>query len=190
MESDSRAELTPESGLPRLFVAASTPRALLSLGAVVLLCGAAMLPAMSTMSAHGASIVAFEFAGSVERSKEILAEWGHAGEAAAWWQLALDCPFLVAYGLFLAGACAAVARRAERTGWLRLGLIAMGLAWFGPIAATADMAQNVSLALILAGHVTQPWPAISAIGGSITATLMAMGLAFALVGFVRTRARA
>jgi hypothetical protein len=176
--------------LPRLFVAASTPRALLSLGAVVLLCGAAMLPAMSTMSDHGASIVAFEFAGSVERSREILTEWSRAGEAAAWWQLALDLPFLVTYGLFLAGACAAAARRAERTGWLRLGLIAMGLAWFGPVAATADMIQNVSLALILSGHVTQPWPAISAIGGSITATLMAIGLAFALVGFVRTRARA
>lgn len=172
------AELTHESTLPRLFIAVSTTRALLALGAIVLICGAAMLPAMNTMSDHGASILAFEFAGSVERSKEILAEWGDAGKAAAWWQLVLDCPFLVAYGLFLAGACTAVAHRAERVGRFDLGRVATRLAWLGPIAAAADMLQNISLALVLAGHVTQPWPVISAVGGAITTTLMTVGLAF------------
>jgi hypothetical protein len=149
-----------------------------------------MLPAIGTMSDHGASVVAFEFAGSMGRSQEILAEWGSAGKAAAWWQLALDTPFLVGYGLLLAGACVAVAHRAERAGSLGLQRTATKVAWFGPLAAGADLLQNISLGLILAGHETQPWPGISALCGCVTLALMAIGVVFVLFGLLRTRASA
>ena len=43
---------------------------------------------------------------------------------------------------------------------------AIVFAWFGPLAAAADLSQNVSLALVLSGHVVQPWPRISAIAAS------------------------
>jgi hypothetical protein len=82
----------------------------LGLGALTLLCGAAMLPAIQTMVDHGASLIAFESAGSVSRSQEIVAEWGSAGKAAMWWQLALDTPFLMA-GCW---ACCAVAIQMPR----------------------------------------------------------------------------
>ena len=173
--------------LPRLFVIASKPRVLWSLAALTLLSGVAMLPAISTMAAHGVSLTAFEFAGGAGRSQAIVATWGEAGKVAAWWQLAIDTPFLVGYGLFLAGACAAVATRAGRTGRSSLQRAAVTVAWLGPLAAVVDLLQNFSLALILSGYGTQPWPRIAAVAGVVTCVSMAFGLAFALVGAILTR---
>jgi hypothetical protein len=169
--------------LPRLFVLSGTRRGLWSLAALTLLSGAAMLPAIATMADHGATLFAFESAGSVARSREILAEWGSAGKAAMWWQLALDTPFLIGYGLFLAGACAAVARRASEVGRPRLARAGAAFAWLGPIAAAADLLQNLSLALVLSGQVNQPWPRISATAGPTTTSLCAAAALFALAGF-------
>ena len=175
--------------LPRLFIAAGSKRGLLALAALTLLSGAAMLPAMRTMANHGASLIAFESTGSVSRSQEILAEWGAAGKSAMWWQLALDLPFLVGYGLFLAGACAAVARRARASGRQRLERVATIVAWLGPLAAAADFLQNVSLAFVLDGHVTQPWPRISAAAGPLTTGCALAAAIFAIGGFLVTRAQ-
>lgn len=176
-----------KASLPRLFALAGTKRGLWGLAALTLLSGAAMLPAMRTMADHGASLIAFESAGSVSRSQEIVTEWGSSGKAAMWWQLALDTPFLIGYGLFLAGACAAVARRARTTGRHRLERAATVIAWFGPIAAIADFLQNISLALVLTGHVNQPWPRISALAGPTTTTLAAAAALFAAGGVLATR---
>lgn len=173
--------------LPRLFAFAATKRGLWSFGALALLSGAAMLPALATMADHGGSVLAFESAGSVARSRHILTEWGQAGKTAMWWQLALDTPFLIGYGLFLAGACAAVARRACKTDRPRLERVAIAAAWLGPIAAAADLAQNVSLALVLSGHLSQPWPRISALAGPVTTWLAAAAAIFALAGAFATR---
>lgn len=177
----------PSASLPRLFVWASKPRSLWILAAITLLTGTAMLPAIITMAAHGASLAAFEGAGTVARSQQIVSSWGDPGKTSAWWQLAFDAPFLVSYGLFIAGACAAVARRAEKVGKPGLRHAAILLAWCGPLAAVADSFQNISLALILSGHVMQPWPRISAICATAIWVLAGSGLAFALGGTVVTR---
>ena len=179
-----------EAQLPRLFVTAGTRRGLWALAAVTLLCGAAMLPAMRTMADHGASLIAFESAGSVARSREIVAEWGAGGKQAMWWQLALDTPFLVGYGLLLAGGCAAVARRAREGGKPRLESVATVVAWFGPLAAAADLLQNISLALVLAGDVVQPWPRIAAVAAPVTTALALAAALFALGGAFATRKQA
>lgn len=175
--------------VPFFFLALSTPRRLLTLAAIVLTAGAAMLPAMRTMSDHGYSLFAFEKAGSVERSAEIVDAWGEDGKQAAWWQLAFDTPFLIGYGLFAAGACAAVARRADRAGKPRWRRAATVVVWFGPLGAVADFLQNVSLALVLSGHVASPWPQISATGGLLTSVLVGAALLFAVVGGVATRGK-
>ncbi len=189
MAEDQQRSVAEAGGLPRLFVWAGRPRSLWILAALTLISGAAMLPAMITMADHGASLIAFENAGTVARSQEILADWGEAGKAAGWWQLAIDIPFLVGYGLFAAGACAAVARRAARVGKPRLRRAAAALAWCGPAAAAADLMQNVSLALILTGHVAQPWSRIAATAGPAVNGLMAIALIFALAGTAATRER-
>ncbi|HET7052813.1 MAG TPA: hypothetical protein VFI09_02715 [Solirubrobacterales bacterium] len=178
------------TGIPHLFRAAGAGRGLWALAALTLLSGAAMLPALRTMAGHGASVIAFESAGDIARSQKILAEWGVAGKSAMWWQLALDTPFLVGYGLFLAGACTAVARRAHADGRPRLERTAAALAWFGPLAAAADLLQNVSLALVLGGNVEQPWPRISAVAGSLTTSFALVAAAFALGGTIATRGAA
>lgn len=155
----------------------------------MVLFGLAMLPAIATMANHGASVVAFEAAGTVARSEEILREWGAAGERAMWWQLALDMPFALGYGLFLAGACAAVGLRAEARGMVRLKRAAIVFAWLGPVAALADFSQNISLAIVLADAPAQPWCRISAIGVPMTLGLGSAAACFALFGFVATRGR-
>jgi hypothetical protein len=175
------------SGVPAFFIALSTPRRLFALAGVALVAGAAMLPAMQTMTDHGESVIAFETAGSVERSEEILSTWGDAGERAAWWQLAIDMPFLLAYAAAAAAACAAVARRARNAEMPRLERVAAVMVWLGPLAAAADLAQNVSLALVLSGHVVQPWPRISALCFPTITLLAGTALAFALGGWLATR---
>lgn len=189
MEASRAGEESGVLSPPRLFRAAGRPKALVLLAALTLLCGAAMLPAMATMADHGASILDFESAGSVAQMHRVLDELGDAGKAAAWWQLAIDMPFIAGYGLFLAGACAAVARRAEQAGMPRLRRAAILACWLGPAAATLDLLQNVSLALVLSGHVTQPWPWISALGANLITILAAAAALFALAGAFATRGR-
>lgn len=167
--------------MPEVFAALGSRRALVALAVATALLGVAMLPAMRTMEGHGASLISFELAGNPARSAHILAEWGEAGKAAAWWQLGLDTFFLLGYGALLAGGCAAVARRAGATSRPRLRRVAIVACWFGPIAAAADLAQNISLALILAGHVEQPWPRVSAVAGGVTFCFAVAALA--LIGF-------
>jgi hypothetical protein len=175
------------SSPPRLFVLASRPRALCALAGVIVVFGAAMLPAIVAMADHGASVVEWESAGSVARMQEILEQWGAAGEAAAWWQLALDVPFVIGFGLFFAGACTAVSRRAGETGSPRLQRIAAAGAWLGPLAAVADLLQDISLALILGGQVTEPWPQISALTGPFITACIAIAALLAVAGAVATR---
>jgi hypothetical protein len=173
--------------LPRIFIAAGTRRGLLILAASTALFGAAMLPAIATMADHGASVIDFESAGSVARSQQILVEWGEAGKHAMWWQLALDTPFAVSYGLLLVGCCAAVARRARVTGKTRLERVAQAFAWLGPVAAAADLLQNFSLAVVLAGSTSQPWPRIAALAVPNIMVLAAFAAVFAAVGALATR---
>lgn len=173
--------------LPRLFIAVATRRRLILLGGLALAFGVAMLPAIVTMGDHGATVIDFESSRTVARSREILSEWGAAGERAMWWQLALDTPFAVCYGLLFAGGCAAVAGRAHRVGKPRLERAALVFAWLGALAAVADLAQNISLAIVLADPVSQPGPTISALAAPTTTVLGASAAVFALVGALATR---
>jgi hypothetical protein len=175
--------------LPRLFVALSGKRQLLALAAIILASGAAMLPAIWTMADHGASLTAFESCGTVARAEEILAGWGDPGKTAMWWQLGLDVPFVLAFGLFFAGACAAVARRAAEASMPRLERVAAAAVWLGPIAALADLVQDLSSAMILAGQVEQPWPRLSAMAIGLVGPLMAAAALFAAAGYLATRGR-
>lgn len=174
---------------PRLFVALSSRRSLMLLAVVTITAFVAMTPAMATMGEHGASVSEWETAGSVERMHEVLDEWGDAGKRAAWWQLALDVPFVLGFGLFFAGACTAVAARAAAAGRPIARRAALAAAWLGPVAACADLLQDASLALVLAGHVAQPWVRIAALTAPFIVVCVAFAALVAALGVLLTRRR-
>jgi hypothetical protein len=172
---------------PRLFAVVSSRRSLTLLAVGTVTAFVAMTPAMATMGEHGASVSEWETAGSVERMHEVLDEWGEAGKHAAWWQLALDVPFVLGFGLFFAGACTAVAARAAAAGRTAARRAALAAAWLGPIAACADLVQDASLALVLAGHVAQPWVRIAALTAPFIVACVALAALVAAGGLLLTR---
>jgi hypothetical protein len=149
--------------------------------------GIAQFPALGDMSDRGAGIIEFELAATSSHAQEIVTGWGEEGRSAARESLLLDYPYLIFYGLFLAGACAAVADRAAQRGKAGLARIgkAMPLAALG--AAGADAIENAALLVVAGQHTDQPWPAIAALFAVIKFTLAIAATLYALVGFALTR---
>lgn len=140
----------------------SGPWALVALLAFTLAVGAAALPSLNTMDDRGADVFTFELAATSERAGEIVSEWGEEGRDAARTALLLDYPYLLGYGLLLAGACTALARRAGRRGRPRLATLGAPLAWGALAAATADAIENAALLMVAGRHTDQPWPTLAA----------------------------
>ena len=93
----------------------------------------------------GPGIITFELAGSEERSREIVEEWGSEGRDAARTSLWLDYPFMATYAVFWTLAAAACRDIARREGWRRFAAIG-AVAVFLPVpAALFDAVENVGL---------------------------------------------
>jgi hypothetical protein len=144
--------------------------------AVVLLvgCGLAQLPALAAMDAAGADVLTFELMGTSARAEQVLAEWGEAGRAAAAEQLRWDVGFLVGYGLAL---------------WLMATAVGASrrVTLLGPLAAGADALENASLAVVLSGTTTQPWPALAATFAAVKFALLAAWVLGMVLTLVRRR---
>jgi hypothetical protein len=156
-------------------------------GIVMLAFGAAELPALARMSAHGTGVLGFEFAGSTHRMHEILIRWGPAGHAAAQEHVFIDLGFILGYGLLLIGVCGRLAGRFEREGQPRAATAAALLAWGALIAATTNALQKIVLWLELHGHIAQPLPALAVACGTITFTLAISAALFAIVSMIAMR---
>ena len=169
--------------LPRLF---ARRRILLALFAASAIFGVLQLPELGTMSDRGEGIVAFELARTPERASEILTEWGEEGQDAARVSLFLDFPYLVFYGLFLAGACSAVARRAGVLGWSRIAAMGIVLAWGSLVAAWSDALENLALLLVVEDNTNQPWPGFAFSFATIKFALAAPALLYAVLGWGAT----
>jgi hypothetical protein len=168
---------------PRLFARRHVVLAFFAGSAIF---GVLQLPELGTMSDRGEGIVGFELARTPERANEILTEWGDEGRSAARTSLFLDFPYLVFYGLFLAAACTAVARRAEALEWRRVAAIGIVLAWGSLLAAWSDAIENLALLLVLEDHTNQPWPGTAFTFAVIKFALAAPALLFAIVGWLST----
>jgi hypothetical protein len=141
------------------------------------------------MEDNGVGILELEFTGSAEQAAEHHDRLGAEGRDAARTSLLLDYAYLVAYGLFLAGACIAVADRARRTGRSRLAALGPPLAWGALGAAACDAVENAMLLLILGGHTGQPWPAIAFAFATVKFALAAAASLYALGGWLATLRR-
>ena len=153
----------------------------------MLVFGAAELPALARMSAHGAGVLGFEFAASTGRMHEILIRWGPAGRAAAREHVFIDLGFILGYGLLLIGSCARLAGRMQRGGYPRGAMVAALLAWGALVAAIANALQKIVLWLELHGHIAQPLPTFAAVGGAITFALAIPAALFAILAAIAMR---
>jgi hypothetical protein len=185
-----KAIRTLKAPLPGLFgEAARRRRTLWVLAAVTLAFGIAQLPELVTMDNRGAGIIAFELAGSSGRAHEIVTQWGSSGRSAAQLSLVLDYGYLVGYGLFLAGACTAVAERFRRLGAAGLALLGILLTWAALVAAGSDALENVNLLVVAGGHTSQPWPRLALGFASLKFALSISASLYALLGWVATAIR-
>jgi hypothetical protein len=148
--------------------------------------GLAALPSLGTMEDHGVGIIELEFTGTSDRAAEHYQELGSEGRSAARTSLFLDYAYLIAYGLFLAGACVAVADRARRAGRKRLAAFGLPLAWGALAAAACDAVENAMLLVVLDGHTGQPWPALAFAFATVKFALAASASIYALGGWLAT----
>ena len=163
-------------------------RRLLWLAAVVMLAfGAAELPALARMSSHGTGVLGFEFAGSTDRLRAILARWGSTGLAGAREHVLIDLGFILGYGVLLVGACARLSGRFQARGHMRAASIAALLAWGALIAAVVNVLQKLLLWLEVHGHIAQPLPALAAACGAVTFALAVPAALFAITGTIALR---
>jgi hypothetical protein len=131
----------------------------------------------------GASIVDFEFAGSVERAEEILATWEAEGvvDDAKAIQLA-DLVYPLVYAAALAGACVAAAGAWTRAGRTAPAGVCIAAAWAAFGAAGFDYLENLGLAVSLWGDPASPWPQLAWVAALLKFTSIGIALACALSG--------
>jgi hypothetical protein len=183
----SRQAVIP-TPLPGLFRESPRRRRLLwALVIGTLLFGIAALPSLGTMSDHGVGILELEFVGTTGKADRYYAELGPDGRSAARTSLLLDYPYLVCYGLFLAGACVVVSARARRIGRPLLASAGALLAWGALGAALMDAIENGALLLILGGDTGQPIPAIATGCAAVKFALAGASSAYALICWLVTR---
>lgn len=142
--------------------------ALWLLGATMVALAVVLLQLDARMQdAGGPGIVGFELAGSEDRAREILAEWGDKGRDAARLSLWLDYAYLATYGAFLALAAAATRDLARRRRWPRFAAVGTAMIAAPIVAAALDAAENAGLLLVLGEHggtVAPPFATICAGG--------------------------
>jgi hypothetical protein len=156
-------------------------RALVLLAVAILALLAAMQPAEERMTENGPGIVAFELAGSADRSQEIQAEWGEDGRDAARQQLWIDYAFMLVYGAFLVLAGAATRDLFRARGWQRLAAMGAFAVPAGGIAAACDAVENACLLLTL-GDAGAWAPVTATVFATAKFALLAVAVAYILAG--------
>ncbi len=153
---------------------------------LVLGAGALQLPALGRMAAHGVDIVQFELMRTTTQAIRFSVMLGPDGLAAARQQLYLDFAYLVLYGIALSGGCALLAARAARRGHPAIAAAAGAFAVIAVIGAACDAAENLALLAVTFGHTAQPWPGTASAFAASKFILLALTLAFLIVGVLAT----
>jgi hypothetical protein len=161
---------------------------LIGAGVAALLLLWAMSPMEDRMQASGPGMVPFELSGGQDRADEILAEWGEDGREAARDQLWIDYGFMLAYGLFLGLAAAAVRDLCRARGLERLARAGRVGVWLGPLAAGFDALENACLLLTVDGA-GAAFPVLATVFAVCKFALLAAALAYLLAGLTAVLAR-
>jgi hypothetical protein len=125
-------------------------------------------------------IVSFELAGSLANARSMIDSWGERGRLFAAFGLGFDFLFMPVYALALSIGALLAAGKHSGT-FARLGAwIARG-AW---IAAGFDAVENMALAQSLFNGAVDPFPSLAAICASVKFALIAIGIAYGLIGWL------
>ena len=134
------------------------------------------------MDAGGTGIIGFELAGSEDRAREILADWGDDGSDAAKASLWLDYAYIVAYGTFLVLAAAATRDLAARRGWGRMSSLGLPVMTFAAAAAAFDAIEDVGLLLAVNERGGELAPRLGQVCAILKFSLLAVVIAYLLAG--------
>jgi hypothetical protein len=162
-------------------------------GTLILFAVFRVLDAPLQTSAAPNGIVSFELAGTPEKAFQILISWEPvdqsgppmniqpSGKLFAVFGLGIDYLFMPLYATALAlGILLAAGRHA---GWF----VTFGawLGWGAYAAALFDAVENYALArMLLMNEVWSPYPEVAAVSAMLKFGLLALGLVFALVGWL------
>jgi hypothetical protein len=134
--------------------------------------------------AGGHGIVSFELAGSRERAREMLADWGADGRDAARASLWVDYLFLAAYGTLLWLAILALRDGAMRRGWARFARPGGAIALLALAGAACDAAEDAFLLLALGGHGGAAAPRLATAFASVKFACLTVAVVYLLTGLV------
>ena len=132
-------------------------------------------------------LLEFEFAGSGDRAREILAGWDSRSERAAELAQWVDYAFALLYAALLAAASRSLGRRAMASGRFALARAASAVALAIWLAALSDAVQNAALLLVLARRNVEPAAAVASVCGVATSIGLVGAIAFLVAGNIRVR---
>lgn len=102
-----------------------------------------MLAVGAPLQDHGgASILAFEFAGTAKSAQVVIDSWSTEQRLLASFQTGLDYLYIVAYVIALSSLAMLIARATQTR---RLNRIGAALAWLMPLAGALDAIENFAL---------------------------------------------
>jgi len=130
-------------------------------------------------NADSGGIIAYELAGSFDRSQEMLNSWDHNAKLYAAFSLGIDYLFMVAYSLSQ--------NFVGRKEWLsRLGIY---LTWAQFAAACFDAIENYFLFRLLLGSQTEIFSALAFYSSSIKFILIILGLIYIATALILRKRR-
>ncbi len=131
-------------------------------------------------AAAPSGIVSYELAGTPAAAQSILDSWDARARLFAAFGLGFDYLFMPSYALALSlGILLAAGRHAGA--FAKLGA---WLGWGALAAALFDAVENCSLWLFMLGDFQALWPRLASICATVKFTLLLLGLAYALVGWL------
>jgi len=161
----------PDSARKRVFFT-------LLAGTLVLLVVFRVLNTPLVTAAAPSGMVAFELAGNVKKTADILLFWDENADLYAAFSLGLDYLFMPFYALTIAMTTLLAGRR-HTSYWIRSLSVITG--WGVLAAAVFDAFENYALWKILRGALVQPWPEIAAVCAQIKFGLILIGLLYSLI---------
>jgi hypothetical protein len=126
-------------------------------------------------------IISYEFAGDLDRAREMVRSWGERGQVYAGLNLGLDYLFIPLYVLTIGLGCGLVAAGMEK-GSGSLAGVGLVLSWGQVGAGSLDALENFALIRVLLWAENDFWPALARWSAILKFALVVAGIVYLLSG--------